>query len=90
MTPAGPPAVPTLAELPVLSTLPPIVPLRIGCRRWRPNSIAAPVTCPRDGLPTDRHPRCAACGLLVGLGHLVEQLDGGVCPACRGGSGGRR
>lgn len=82
-----PPAVPTLAELPILATLPPIIPLRLGCRRWRPNAIARAATCVRDGIGLDEHPRCHACGMLAGDGHqlAVAQLAGGVCGACRGG-----
>ena len=38
--------------------------------------------CQICGLPLASHPRCPACTILVGPGHLEERLHAGLCSSC--------
>ncbi len=70
-----------MRDLPSTMTLDRIVP-GMARRYARRPPKDWPTECELDGIALAHHDRCAACGILIGPGHIASVGLGGRCLAC--------
>lgn len=80
----GPPRMSRLAATTPVMDLGSYAACRLAVDRTARAVVTAPLlACVLDGLPLCSHPRCRACGILVGPGHIELRLEArGRCASC--------